>query len=332
MAHNLEVFADGTAAFFTNREVAWHRLGTVTDGALTADEALRIAQLDWTVSKSSQNVQVPVLTANGITVLDVADRYATYRDHPKLGMQALGIVGKQYQVVQNSEAFEFLNHVADESGAVFETAGSMNGGRQVFMSMKMPEGVVLADGQDTVDMYIMATNSHDGSKAFTAAVTPIRPVCANTVRLALKSARSSWYIRHTQNVQGRIQQAREALGLAFSYREAFQAEVDSLAVQAFTDAEFDAFIESLVVDKRNKTDRQRNNEQQVMAEMRGLWNAPTQDGIRYTKWGAFNTVVEWIDWAKPVKAKGGDEGIVRAERIMSGALDGFKDRAYSLLV
>ena len=208
MAHNLEVFADGTAAFFTNREVAWHRLGTVTDGALTADEALRAAQLDWTVLKSSQTVQVPVLTADGITTLDVPDRYATYRDHPKLGMQALGIVGKQYQVVQNSEAFEFLNHVADESGAVFETAGSMNGGRQVFMSMKMPEGVVLADGQDTVDMYIMATNSHDGSKAFTAAVTPIRPVCANTVRLALKTARSSWYIRHTQNVQGRIQQAR----------------------------------------------------------------------------------------------------------------------------
>lgn len=332
MAHNLEVFEDGTAAFFTNREVAWHQLGSVTDGALTAEDALRVAQLDWTVYKSEQPVQVPVLTHEGVSLVSVDEKYITYRDHPKLGVTGLGVVGRKYEVVQNSEAFEFLNLVADESGAVFETAGSLNDGKQVFVSMKMPEGVTLAGGQDAVDLYLMAYNSHDGTKAFTVSVTPIRPVCANTVRLALRTAKSTFAMKHTRNVQGRIQQAREALGVTFSYADAFAEAVDELASAAFTDAEFDQFIKSLVVSKTSKTERQERNEESTMEAMRELWHAPTQANIAGTRWAAYNAVVEWADWAKPLKAKGEDEAVIRAERIMSGQLDAFKDRAYALLV
>lgn len=331
MAHELEVFADGSASFFSNRQIPWHNLGTITDGALTADEALKVAQLDWTVTKSDDPVQVPVVTADGVTMVSVADKFMTYRDHPKLGLQGLGVVGSQYEVIQNSEAFEFLNFVADESGAVFETAGSLNGGRQVFMSMKLPEGVELAGGQDTVDLYLMASSSHDGTKAFTAAITPIRPVCANTVRLALGEAKSTWYMRHTQQVAGKIQQAREALGIAWQYRQAYIGAVDSLAAAPFTDAEFDAFLVSLISDNV-KTDRQRTNVEATRAQMRALWNAPTQENVKGTKWAAYNTVAEWADWVKPVKAKGGDEAAVRSERIVLGLVDTVKDRAYGLLV
>lgn len=330
MAHQIEQFTDGSAAFFSNRQVPWHALGTVTDNALTADDALRLAQLDWTVVKSVDPVQVPVITEAGVSMVSVADKFMTFRNHPKLGLQGLGVVGSQYEVIQNSEAFEFLNYVADESGAVFETAGSLNGGRQVFMSMRLPEGITLAGGQDSIDLYLMASSSHDGSKAFTAAITPVRPVCANTVRLALAEAKSTWYMRHTQQVQGKIQQAREALGIAFQYRQAYREVAGDMASAAFTDAEFDSFLMSLVKDDV-KTDRQRRNVDQVRAEMRGLWKAPTQANVANTKWAAFNTVVEWADWVKPVKAKGQDELAVRAERIMLGQVDAIKDRAFALL-
>ena len=147
MAHNIEQFADGSSAFFSNREVAWHKLGTVTDGAQTAQDALKIAQLDSVVKVSENYIST---TVDGQTIT-LPDRYLTYRNHPKTGLSALGVVGNRYTPIQNSEAFEFLNHIADESGAVFETAGSLNNGARVFMSMKMPESMKLAGGQDTVD-------------------------------------------------------------------------------------------------------------------------------------------------------------------------------------
>lgn len=330
MAHELEVFEDGTTAFFSNRVKPWHALGVITDGALTAEEALKVAQLDWRVFKSDTPVQVPVLVADGVTMVDVPDRFATYRDHPKLGMQGLGVVGAQYNPIQNSEAFEFLNHIVDEGGAVFETAGSLNGGRQVFMSMRLPQSIYIA-GEDIVDMYLIAATSHDGSKAFTAAVTPVRPVCQNTVRLALGAAKSTWYMRHTQSATGRIQAAREALGLTFRYQHAYTTAVNELAAASFSDADFNRFLESLVSDSGDLTDRQKANNADIRGEMRALWHAPTQTNIANTRWAALNTVVEWADWAKPVKAKGGDELMVRAERIMTGAVDQVKDRAYQLL-
>lgn len=327
----VETFNDGTAAFFSNREIPWHNLGIITEGAQTAEDALRLAQLDWNVTKSDDPVQVAVPVADGVQMVTVADKFMTYRDHPKLGLQGLGVVGKQYEVIQNSEAFDFLNHLVDESGAVFETAGSLNGGRQVFMSMRMPKSIELAGGQDVVDMYLMATTSHDGSRAFTAAVTPIRPVCKNTVNLALSQAVSSWYVRHTTNVQGKIAQARETLGIVFAYAEEFQSAVDALASSQFSDKEFDKFLESLITEPKNKTDRKERRVEAVRDEIRGLWHADTQANVANTKWAAYNSVVEWADWFKPVRGKGVDRDVLRAERIMLGGVDGIKQKAYNLL-
>ena len=332
MAHAIETFTDGTSAFFSNREIPWHNLGIIVDGAKDATEALSLAQLNWTVTKSDLPIQTPIPTVDGVTTITVADKFMTYRDHPKLGLQALGVVGTQYQVIQNSEAFDFLNHLVDESGAVFETAGSLHGGRQVFMSMKMPEAVSLAGGQDSIDMYLMATTSHDGSKAFTAAVTPIRPVCSNTVAMALASAKSTWYLRHTSNVKGKVAQAREALGMFWAYQTEFVETVDKLASTKITDKEIEAFLKSVIKEPKKQTDRRDAKVETVRAEIKALMNAPTQANIAGTRWAAYNAVVEWADWAKPIRSKSDNKDALRAERIMLGKFDGIKDRALALLL
>lgn len=328
MPHDIEQFADGTAAFFTNRQVAWHALGTVTDGALTAEDALRMAQLDWTVYKSEAGVQA--VTEHGTVMCN--DKYMTYRDHPKLGVQGLGVVGQTYTVIQNSEAFDFLNALSDESGAVFETAGSLGGGRRVFMSMRMPDAISLAGGSDKVDMYLMVTTSHNGTKAFTAAITPVRPVCSNTVALALKSAKSTWNLKHTTHVKGKVQQAREALGMVFEYASEFEQEMNALVEAEFTQKEFAKLVEALVREPKDATDRQMNKVEQQRAEIGALWNAPTQANVAGTKWAAFNAVVEWVDWAQPVRStKGRESDVVRAQRIFDGKGAGLKQRAFALL-
>jgi phage/plasmid-like protein (TIGR03299 family) len=328
MAHNIETFEDGSSAFFSNREVAWHKLGVVTDGAQTAQDALRIAQLDSVVHVSENPVGVDI---NG-TFVQIPNRFITYREHPKTGTTGLGVVGKRYTPIQNSEAFDFLNALADESGAVFETAGSLNNGARVFMTMKLPESMTLG-GNDVVDNYIMAVNSHDGTLAFTVAVTPVRAVCTNTVRLALSKARSKVALRHTIGSGQKVQQARETLNIVWKYQEEFQAQVEDMLSQQFSDNDFKRFTEILVPEPKGKdvSQRQINSIEATRSELVALWYAPTQQNIKGTKWAAYNAVAEYEDWSRPVRDKENKE-IVRAQRIINGGAEVLKTRAQALLV
>lgn len=338
MPANIETFEDGTAAFVSNREVPWHKLGTITDGALTAEEALKLAYLDAKVYVSKESVSTvvaPKENETGLTSISFPDKFLTYRYHPKTKRpEALGCVGKKYVPIQNIDAFSFLNAVVDESGAIFETAGSLNGGRQVFMSIKFPESMKLANGVDTTDMYIMATNSHDGSCSFTVAVTPVRVVCTNTVNLALKQAKSKLTLKHTANATNKIQHARESLQLVWDYQEAFQDEVEVLLGSKMSSKEYKTFIEELVPDKPDATQRTLNSREEIRKQLFELWNADTQKNVAGTAWAAYNAVVEWADWYKPVRGAGElgtNTSILRAERIIDGGVDAIKDRAYALL-
>lgn len=337
MAHALEEFEDGTTAFFTAREVAWHKLGTVTDDALTAEQALKTAYLDWEVKKSENPVQVLVPDVNGNfsdengknNLITTKDKFITYRYHPKTNKpEALGVVGNRYTPVQNSEAFSMLNQIADESGAVFETAGSIDNGKKVFMTMKMPESLQIG-GVDKVDLYLMAWNTHDGTSSFQIVVTPIRVVCQNTLTAALGNAKSTFALRHTPKVSGKVQAARDALGLTFKYVEAFEAEAELLIQQSMTDKQFWALVEK-VVPINEDSDRTRNLAEQTRGTLMGLWKAPTQTNIAGTKWAAYNAFAEYSDWAKPVRSTDSQD-TARAIRIVTGAGDNFKNKVLTLL-
>lgn len=227
MAHAIEQFSDGSAAFASARQDAWHRLGTVTPDAMTAEEALSAARLGgWNVRKLILTARE--LTPEGVSSFDVERFYATARTHPVTGgTDILGVVGETYRPVQNEENCEILNAISDEAGAHFETAGSLYGGRQVFVTMKLPQGMLL-NGQDALDLYIAALNSHDGSTAFRLLITPVRVVCANTQAMAISAAKTSFSIRHTETAKGRIAEARRALGLTWKYLEEFQAVQERL--------------------------------------------------------------------------------------------------------
>jgi len=317
MAHQIEQFSDGTAAFFTARVPAWHRLGTVTDGALTAEDALRIARLDWTVNKTEDPIHSTVLTGDGVARIVLDDKYLTYRNHPVTDQpEALGVVGSAYTPFQNTEAFAFLSSVADESGAVFETAGSLDGGKRVFVTMKMPETLMIG-GVDAVDLNLIAWNSHDGTSAFGAAITPVRVVCQNTLTIGLAQAVSRVTFRHTASIKGRVQQAREALALSFRVSEEFQREAENLINTTMMTPEFVRFVDDLLPINAQSTERVQDNVDRQRAEVKALWNAPTQANVAGTRWAAYNAVTEWADWARGVR--GGDEG--RARRTLLDMTD-----------
>ena len=250
MAHEIETFADGTAAFVTAREDAWHRLGVVARDCLTAEQVMTTARLGgWNVR--TVPLTATDLTEDGVTTLSVPDHFATVRTHPVTGHpDILGVVGSGYTVVQNEEHCELLNLLVDEAGAHFETAGSLRGGRETFVTMKLPHTLTLDTGNgaehtDDVDLYLAAMSSHDGTAAWRVIVTPVRIVCANTQRMALHAAKSTYAIRHTRTARSRIAEARQALGLVWRYCEAFEHAAQTLINETLVLDEFQQVIDDL---------------------------------------------------------------------------------------
>ncbi len=296
MAHELETWSDGTASFVSARQHAWHRLGTVLPAEFDAAQAMSHARLGgWNVRTMALQT-APVLSDDGVFgALPVPDQFATVRTNPVSGgVDVLGVVGRGYTVIQNEEHADLLNRVVDEGGACFETAGSLRGGRSVFLSMKLPRTMNIG-GIDPVDLYLIALNSHDGTSAFRLLVSPVRVVCANTQALALRRAQSSFSIRHTSGAKGNIAQAREALGLTFKYAEVFEREAEQMIQASLTDAQF-----AQIIGKLWTTESESKRSATITANradvLTGLFSdAPTNASIRGTRWAGYQAITEYLD-------------------------------------
>lgn len=328
MSHDIETFDDGTAAFFTARQDAWHQLGTVTTGCLTAEDVMSVAYLGgWNVRLLP--LTASEITADGVSTLEVPRHFATVRTHPRTSKpDVLAVVGNDYRVVQNEQHCELLNLLVDEAGAHFETAGSLRNGREVFVTMKLPNTMRLAEADD-IELYLAAMSSHDGSKPWRVIVTPTRIVCANTQRMALRTARASYTIKHTAGARSKIAQARTALGIVWNYCDAFEKAAEQLIQQTLTDGEFHAIIDQLwPYDPDAEGKRAQGNRQRRTSTLHHLFtDADTNHGIRGTRWAGLQAITEYLDHHAPAQT-----AEARAHRVLtSQALAAKKQTAYELL-
>jgi phage/plasmid-like protein (TIGR03299 family) len=258
------------------------------------------------------------ISPDGVSVLEVQGHFATVRTNPFSGAtEPLGVVGAGYRPIQNEDHCEILNRLVDDSGAVFDTAGSLRGGRQVFVSLRLPDRMRIG-GSDEVNVNIVALNSHDGTSAFRLLVTPIRVVCANTQAAALANHSASISIRHTASAKGRVAAARDALGLTFAYVEEFQAHAEAMIQQSMTDAEFARMTAQLFpAPDRDAPVRTQNAHLDRQYILNRLWaDADTQAAIRGTAWAGYQAVAEYVDHHAPVRTRG-DEAVARATRLLT---------------
>lgn len=287
MAHELEIKADGTASMFSGEGITpWHGLGTVIEGMATAEEALELSGLDWEVTKE------PVYQKVGDDFLQIPDRYSNVRSSDN---KSLGIVSANYHVYQNREAFNFLNEMTDTGtgDAIFSTAGSLFGGARTFITVKIGDQFTVGDN-DAHDLYLMVTNSHDGSQAFNAAVTPIRAVCNNTVTLGMAQAATKWSLTHRAGMEGRVANARETLELSFRYMDAFEEQVAALMEVEMVKDQFYKLVDNLVPASKLQHDKD-------VDTLMDIWETePTvkAGGGEGNGWGAFNAITFWTDHSK----------------------------------
>jgi phage/plasmid-like protein (TIGR03299 family) len=270
---------------FSAREVPWHGLGVVTDQCLTAADAIVTAGLDWTVSSEPLFAEIA-----GEKIL-VPGKKAQVRssDH-----KVLGIVTPKFKNLQNHEAFTFADNLVDDGRAHYETAGALRGGRVVFMTMKVPVEMNVA-GSDEHDLYLILRMGHDGTMAINAELSPIRVVCLNTMKLATASAVSRWSIRHTGSIEGRLEEARIALQLSFTYAEEFVKLGNSMVATRITD--------DMLVQLLEETLPNRPKTPEKIEDIMSLYRESNTNGFTGTAWGAINAFTEYYDHGRDTRSQ-----------------------------
>lgn len=219
MAHNLNFNnRTGKYSFFSVKEKAWHNLGQIVQEYPTSEEAIKFAGLDYEVEKSPLFTKGAgiIENTNGIEMIDseleVPNYFANIRTDNNT---VLGVVGKDYHIVQNREAFSFFDAiVGGGKGILYETAGALGNGERIFITAKLPDYIRVGNGDDITEKYIFLTTSHDGSGSITAAFTPVRIVCQNTLNASLRNMSNVVRIRHTAGAKQRLEDAHKVMGLA----------------------------------------------------------------------------------------------------------------------
>ena len=293
---------------FYVREKPWHKLGVRVEEALTAEEALEKAGLNWDVNP------MPVFDSHG---REIPGYSANVRSSDE---SVLGIVGSRYQIVQNREAFDFTDSLIGE-GLKYETAGSLKGGKRIWLLGKMPERYI---NGDKFEPYICFTNTHDGTGAVKCCMTPIRVVCNNTLNMALEGAKQSWSTRHTGNIQTKLADARRTLELADLYLRKFAEQADQLANESMDSQMVISVLNQIVPVPKDATDRQKKYAQQTKDQIQICMLAPDILKFARTKWGFLNAVADYVDHGDCKKTKNWEEN--RFTRIIDGG--NLLDKAY----
>jgi phage/plasmid-like protein (TIGR03299 family) len=331
MAHELET-QNGVASFASFREPAWHGLGTVFTEEKNTAEMLAAANLNnWNVRLV--DVEIPNTLSSDKEYQYVVRTNPTYPSQTDV----LGIVGQRYHVLQNEELFSFGDNILDGGGR-WETAGSIRGGRVVFGSLALERETVLDPSgvADKVKTYLLINTSHDGSIAIQASITPVRVVCANTLNLALGAKRGknaikqSFKIRHTQTAEGKIAIARETLGLANKYMDAFDVMAKAMIEKEITAQQFNEIILAAYPKPEKDTKGAIKKWENKVDVINDIYTGEFNGMIANTAWGAFNALTERLDWHRASRG-GNNESILAAASGFDATITAEKNRLLSVV-
>lgn len=223
MAHNLSDSAVQGEKRFAHANVnPWHQLGQNVATARNSKEMIAAAHLDYIVTKEE------LFLKDGRK----APAYATMTSDTK---KLLGVVGEKYTPLQNSEAFDFTDSLVKDGEIKYVTAGALGDGEKIWILAQTPQNIVEIVKGDPIEMYLLFSNSHDGSSSVEGRDTTITVVCQNTLNAAVGKTAAALKIRHTSSVQERLKIASGILKAHVEHKKDWIEAMKYLAKHPITD-------------------------------------------------------------------------------------------------
>jgi phage/plasmid-like protein (TIGR03299 family) len=300
-------------AFYARKDIAWHNLGQIVQEAKTSDDVIKLAHLDWNVAKMPKYIQYPLdsnyLDDKGIRkrgILSPNDKALVRLDTG----QQLGNCTDKYEIIQNIDAFNFIDNIVGEKLAIYETAGALGNGETIFVTAKLPSYIKPTNNdKDIIEQYILFTSGHDGNTAIRVMFTPIRVVCNNTLNMALRQNTGKITIRHTKSAQDRIKNARQIMNLytdysiKLTYDLARMAEfdvndriIDKVLANTFLTSEQIALFDDSKILLRNDLPSKTRNQLVYAKDYIDL--GPGQDYNRGTAYWLYNGITSYLSNGK----------------------------------
>ncbi|OKS85734.1 DUF932 domain-containing protein [Mucilaginibacter polytrichastri] len=332
MGHNLNFNEHtGRYSFFSVQEKAWHGLGQTVTEYPTSAEAIKHAGLDYNVAKLPNTHILP--SGNSVSS---DNSFYTYRTDTEaiLGDK----IGKDYHIVQNSDAFAFFDAIVGGSeGILYETAGALGKGERIFITAKLPGYIRVGKGDDVTEKYIFLTTSHDGSGSITGAFTPIRIVCQNTLNASLRNMSNVVRIKHTAGAKQRLEDAHKVMGLANIMSEQLEGIFNEWATVRVTDNEVKKLIQLALCPNKETYDLLKKGAEYELSTVfkntvedafgyAMMSDTQQMDTTRGTLFGAYNAVTGYYQNVRNYK----DSEAKLQSIIMGGTAQGKAQKAFEL--
>lgn len=299
MPHKIAMIEGRPAIMFVG-ETPWHGLGLRLEKSPNTDTAIRAAGLNWNVVKK------PVYAFDGGAFCVVPGYQATVRED-RWGQHEctpFGLVGENYEVLQNRDAFAFFEPLIQSGSVTYETAGALGDGERVWMLAKV-HGDIRIKGEDRIERYLLLSNGHDGRTALQIRFTPVRVVCMNTLIWALASSDNILKAHHGRGMNRRVERAEEAVKLILGRYDELATHFERLAAVSMTTEKLARYVNTVFPTPKRKPNQTDRSYEQNVAENNRLRDTSArlfiegrgndQAAIRGTLWAAYNGVTEVLD-------------------------------------
>ncbi len=281
MSHEIEM-VNGVAQMAYAGELPWHGLGQQVSDDVTTDGMMKAAGLDWSVTKQ------PMYYMDDLGEMgEVPGKSALVRSSDN---KVMDIVGQDWNPVQNAEAFEFFREFVDTGDMQMHTAGSLKDGKMVWALAKVNDGFTIktAQGEDSVESYLLFSNPHQYGKSIDVRFTPIRVVCNNTLTLSLNQ-NVDQYVRMGHQRPFNAEDAMATLGMAHKKLETYKEAAEYLCQKSYTTDDMLNYFNQVFPSASDRDSNKSREAQEVMHTQAG---AALGEG---TFWQLFNTVTYMTD-------------------------------------
>ena len=252
-------------------------------GVLKFEEALNIGGLNYEVQKQ------PIFLADGTMI---NGQTATVRNTDN---HVYGIVSDKYQIVQNRDAFGFIDEMSDD--IKFEKIGETQTG-MIYLIASMEKMNILGDSYQP---YLIFRNSHNGRFQLQATICPLRIVCQNQFNVAFKQSPNTITIRHSSMAEIRLQEATRVLKGTAEYMKELNKQAESWATQKISNQQIVQIIDELFPISQDMKDFQLQRVEDNKAQFIKAYKADDNGNFRNSMWGLINAYSDYITHREPAR-------------------------------
>ena len=259
------------------RQSTFAGIGSEVRTAVTVEEALNLGNLNYEVEKR------PIFLADGTPI---EGRYATTRISDNF---VYDIVSNQYTIVQNKDAFDFINYMSED--IQFEKVGETKSGMIYLIASLEPMNIL----GDTYQPHLCFRNSHNGKFQLSVTICPLRIVCQNQFNVCFKESPNTINIRHSSQANRRLQEASKILKGTADYMRELNTQAEKWANIHISNEQIEkVLLELFPIDKDLMKDYQIERIEEQRTLLKNAYNCSDNQNFKNTMWGMINAYSDFM--------------------------------------